>query len=54
LIALDKGAVTGIDVVRLCESQLSCVRLVTGDDPIASVPLRGSDRISDNLLCVTK
>ena len=50
LIALDKGAVTGIDVVRLGKSQLSCVRLVTGDDPVAIVPLRGSDRITDNLV----
>ena len=50
MTALDKGAVTGIDVVRLGESQLSCVRLVTGDDPVAIVPLRGSDRITDNLV----
>ena len=33
LIALNEGAVTGINVVCLGESQLSCVRLATRDSP---------------------
>ena len=52
LIALDEGAVTGINVVCLGESQLSCARLATCDSPapIMIVSLRGSDRVIDNLV----
>ena len=50
LIALDEGAVTGIDVVCLGESQLSCVRLATCDSKTAIVSFRGSDSVRDNLV----
>jgi len=50
LIALDEGAVAGINVVCLGESQLSCVGLATCDSPAAIVSLRGSDRVIDNLV----